>query len=194
MNVYPKSEHRLAKGTVCMVRGEDADYLCVSGANPGFAGEMSNEAFLAPLTHENAEVLRAVVPALEKHDVTIALEPLTPTQTNFLTTAAEAVALARRVGSPRCRLHLDCKAMTSETTPIPELIHRHRDLLAHFHVNDPNARGPGFGKLDFVPILKALRQIDYRGWVSVEVFDYAPGAERLARESIKYLRACDGAN
>ncbi len=35
MNVYPKSEHRLAKGTVCMVRGEDADYLSVSGANPG---------------------------------------------------------------------------------------------------------------------------------------------------------------
>ncbi len=62
MKVYPRSEHRLNHGTVCMVRREDADYLQVSGANPGFSGELSDGAFLAPLTHENAEVLRAVFP------------------------------------------------------------------------------------------------------------------------------------
>ncbi len=60
----------------------------------------------------------------------------------------------------------------------------------HFHVNDPNGQGPGFGELDFRPILDALGRIDYRGWVSVEVFDYAPGVEALAEESIEYLREC----
>lgn len=62
MQIYPKSEHRTASGAVCMVRGEDADYLSVSGINPGFSGEMANGAFLAPLTHENAAVLRKVFP------------------------------------------------------------------------------------------------------------------------------------
>ncbi len=137
-----------------------------------------------------AEVFQAVIPVLEKHGLVLALEPLGPQETNFLVTAAETVELIQRIASPWVRLHLDCKAMSSEATPIPELIRKHRELLVHFHVNDPNRQGPGFGELDFVPILRTLREINYPGWVSVEVFDYSPGIERLARESIAYLREC----
>ena len=46
------------------------------------------------------------------------------------------------------------------------------------------------GELDFLPIVQTLAEIDYRGWVSVEVFDYEPGVEVLARESIEYLQDC----
>lgn len=138
-----------------------------------------------------ADVLRAVAPALEKTGVVVALEPLAPAETNFLTSAADAVELIKLVDSPRCRLHLDCKAMAAEATPISQLIRQNRPWMVHFHANDPNRQGPGFGKLDFVPILKALRESDYRGWVSVEVFDDTPGIERLARESVAYLRRCE---
>ncbi len=137
-----------------------------------------------------AEVFLAALPVLEKAGVTLALEPLTPAETDFVNTAAEAVEVIEKVGSPRCRLHLDCKAMSSEKTPIPDLLRKHRAALAHFHANDPNGQGPGFGRLDFVPILRTLREIGYGGWISVEVFDYSPGVERLARESIRYLREC----
>jgi sugar phosphate isomerase/epimerase len=80
--------------------------------------------------------------------------------------------------------------MSSESTPMADLIRRYRAELVHFHANDPNRQGPGFGELEFPPILAALGEIDYHGWVSVEVFDYSPGIERLARESIEYLREC----
>jgi sugar phosphate isomerase/epimerase len=136
-----------------------------------------------------ADVLCAVLPVLETNSVVLALEPLGPQETNFLLTAAEAVELIDRLSSPQVRLHLDCKAMATEATPIVDLIRRNRDVLAHFHANDPNRQGPGFGSLDFVPIFKVLEEIRYGGWVSVEVFDYAPGVERLARESIAYMRA-----
>lgn len=137
-----------------------------------------------------AEVLKAAMPTLDKYGITLALEPLTPAETNFLTTAAEALKLVEAVDSPHCRMMLDCYAMTVESTPRPELIRKYRKWMVHLHANDPNMLGPGFGKLDFVPIMRALREIDYRGWVSVEVSDYSPGPERLARESIEYLRKC----
>jgi sugar phosphate isomerase/epimerase len=141
-------------------------------------------------TNYAAEVLRGAVDVLEETGVVLALEPLGPEWTDFLRNAEEAAELVRRIGSPQVRLHLDCKAMSSESTPIPELIRRHREVLAHFHANDPNGRGPGFGELDFVPILRTLGEIEYGGWVSVEVFDYEPGVERLVRESIDSMRAC----
>lgn len=137
-----------------------------------------------------AEVFSRVLPALEENEVTLALEPLGPSEGNFFNTAAETVAMIDRLGSPWCRLHLDCKAMSSESTPIPELIQRYAGVLAHFHVNDPNRLGPGMGELEFEPILAALGAVDYRGWVSVEVFDYSPGPEKLARDSIRYLLEC----
>ena len=62
MQTYPKSTHHSEGGTVSMVRGTDADFLSVSGTNPGFTGEAADGAFLAPLTHENAVLLRRLVP------------------------------------------------------------------------------------------------------------------------------------
>lgn len=136
------------------------------------------------------EVLQAAMPVMEELDVTIAVEPLGPAEGNFLNTAADGARLVEMVASPSCRLHLDCKAMSTETEPIPVLLRRHAQILAHFHANDPNRRGPGMGDLDFRPILATLGEIGYRGWVSVEVFDYEPGPEALARESIEYLQDC----
>jgi sugar phosphate isomerase/epimerase len=137
-----------------------------------------------------AEVIAEVLPVLEERNVMLAIEPLSPGTTNFLRTAAEAMELVQRVDAARCRLILDCLAMASEPTPIPELIRRHHASLVHFHANDPNRQGPGFGELNFVPIFAALREVNYRGWVSVEVFDYKPGPERLCRESIQYMKKC----
>ena len=45
------------------------------------------------------------------------------------------------------------------------------------------------GDLDFRPILQTLDDLDYARWLSVEVFDFTPGAERTARDSLAYLNA-----
>jgi sugar phosphate isomerase/epimerase len=129
-----------------------------------------------------------ILPTLEATDTVVAIEPLAPVETNVLNTAAEACRLIDRIGSPHVRLLLDVKAMSSEAAPIPEIIAASSRHLEHFHANDANLQGPGFGEVDFVPIFAALDRIGYDRWVSVEVFDYAPGIERLAKESIEHMR------
>ncbi|MFM7522416.1 MAG: sugar phosphate isomerase/epimerase family protein [Planctomycetota bacterium] len=139
------------------------------------------------------EVFSRLVPALEATDTVLAVEPLAPTETDVLTTAAETCRLLERIGSPHVRLQLDVKAMSAEAEPIPHLIHASAAWLEHFHANDVNLQGPGFGAVEFTPILQALADIRYAGWVSVEVFDYAPGPERLARESIASMQGIEAA-
>jgi sugar phosphate isomerase/epimerase len=137
-----------------------------------------------------AATFKAALPAIADCGVTICMEPLSPAETDFVTTCADAVRLGAMVDHPNFVLHLDVKAMSSEPTPVPELIRRHGGVAGHFHANDANLRGPGFGPVDFVPIFRALRESGYDRWVSVEVFDYTPDPETIAQSSIEYMQKC----
>jgi sugar phosphate isomerase/epimerase len=136
------------------------------------------------------EIFARVMPAIADLGVTICMEPLSPVETDFVNTCAEGMRLVDRVHHPNFVLHLDVKAMSSEPTPVTDLIRTYAGRAGHFHANDANRRGPGFGDIDFVPIFQALDEAGYHGWVSVEVFDYTPDPETIARKSIEYMKEC----
>ena len=146
------------------------------------------------LTYEDAWKLAVdsvvqVTSALAERGVTLCMESLPASDTDFLTTAEETARFVREVNHPMVRMVADVKSMCSEGRP-EDIIRAHGSMIAHVHANDANRRGPGFGNVDFRPIAAALRAVGFDGYVSVEVFDYEPSPEVIARESLRYLKEC----
>jgi sugar phosphate isomerase/epimerase len=184
------------------VRNRTAEYLhglvglCAEmGGKVMVLGSPNQRNFLPPMTHDQAaanaiRVIEPLVPSLEKANVRLAIEPLGPGEGNFLNHASQARTIIEAIASPWVQLHLDVKAMSTEGVPIEQVIRENADLMVHFHANDPNLLGPGMGAVDQQPIFQALHDIDYRGWVSVEVFDYSPGVETILRRSMETMTRC----
>ena len=159
-----------------IVVGSPKQRNVLEGASPEQAWDWAKETF-------RPSVQRAL-----DRGLTICLEPLAPTETNFINTAAEAVRFVKQFRSPSFKIILDVKAMCSEEKPIPQIIQESWPDFAYFHANDKNLKGPGFGDVDFKPIAAALREVGYDGYVSVEVFKFEEGPEVIASQSIAYLK------
>lgn len=134
------------------------------------------------------EVFQECTRRAEEKGVTLCLEPLPRRETNFITTAAEAIRLVKEISHPNFRLILDVHAMSDEDRPLEEIISEAAPYLAHFHANDANKKGPGSGKVDFLPLFKVLEKMGYQGYVSVEVFDFEPDPRTVARKSLEYMK------
>ncbi len=181
------------------IRRRTSEYFCDLvnfcadlGGRVMVVGSPKQRHLLPGVASEQAEAwaldtFRPSVKLAEDRGVTICFEPLAPVETNFINTAAEAIRFTRRLGSPRFEIILDVKAMCSESTPIPQIIRESWPRFAHFHANDKNLKGPGFGEVDFQPIAAALKEVGYTGYVSVEVFNFEEGAETIAARSLEYL-------
>ncbi|MEW6751544.1 MAG: sugar phosphate isomerase/epimerase family protein [Candidatus Latescibacterota bacterium] len=134
------------------------------------------------------ETFEACLPLAQECGVYLCLEPLSPEQTNFVTTAEEARRMVAQIGHPHFRTMVDVCSGSTEARPVAQLLRDSGPHLFHVHVNDANKRGPGFGQTDFVPILRALKELDYRRYVSLEVFDFTPDPRTIAARSLGYLQ------
>ncbi len=136
-----------------------------------------------------SDLLESVLGKAQMHGLTICIEPLPPVETDFINTVAQGMEIVKQINHPNLKIHLDVKAMSSEKTPVPDIIRSVKvEDIGHFHVNDPNLYGPGMGKVDYAPIAQAIKDIGWNKWLSVEVFKYDPDPETIARKSIEYLR------
>ena len=186
------------------VRKKTADYFraliqcCADlGGSKLVIGSPKQRNVLPECTPEQAwdyavEVFSGLLGDAEACAVDLCIEPLARTETDFITSAAEGLRMCREIDHARFRLHLDVKAMSDEGRPLGDIIRESDGWVGHFHANDANRSYPGSGDTDFLPVAQALRDIAYKGWVSVEVFDFSPGPERIASNSYAYLSSAFG--
>jgi D-psicose/D-tagatose/L-ribulose 3-epimerase len=143
----------------------------------------------AEATRHFVDGIAGVAARAEARGVTICIEPLSPDQTDVLLTLDEAAGIVRRIGSPAVRTMYDSHNAIREAEPHEKLVERHFDLIRHVHVNEMDGSHPRpSGGHDFKPVLQVLKRRGYRGWVSMEVFDFTPGPEKIVAEAGAWLR------
>ncbi len=135
-----------------------------------------------------AEGLAGLAPQAAAHRITICLEALDHSQTNVVNTLAEAVAVVRKVNHPAIQTMFDFHNTADEKEPVDLLVERYYPMTRHVHINEMDGRHPGTGHYDFRPVLRVLKKRKYSGWISLEVFDFKAGAERIGREAMEYMR------
>jgi sugar phosphate isomerase/epimerase len=118
--------------------------------------------------NEFTQLCKKMALVAKKHNITIAIESLNSTETNFLTTVEQAAAIVKKVNHPNFRLNADIYHMMKENEPPQHIIDAAR-LIAHVEIAEKENRTlPGVMKEDFRPYLKALRSIGYKGPIFIE--------------------------
>jgi D-psicose/D-tagatose/L-ribulose 3-epimerase len=111
-----------------------------------------------------------VAETAEELSVCICIEPLGNKETDFINTSKEGLKLVKMVNSPGFGLHLDAKAISEENDDFLNILSPIKDRIKHFHINDPNLTEiNSTGLVDHASLGKALRNIDYKGYVSIEM-------------------------
>ena len=143
----------------------------------------------AEATRHFADGLAGVAPHALARSVTVLVEALPIAQCDVVGTLAEAAAIVKEISSPSIQTMFDVHNAIDESEPHAALVDRWFEVIRHVHVNELDGRHCGTGNYDFKPVFEVLRRRNYGGWVSLEAFDFTPGAERLANESLRHLEA-----
>jgi sugar phosphate isomerase/epimerase len=122
-------------------------------------------------------------------NVTLLVEALSPSQTDVVTSLAEAVAIVKEINSPAVQTMFDVHNAIDETEPHTALIERYFPYIRHVHVNEMDGREPGMGNYNFLILLQKLAELNYDGWVSLEAFDFSRDAREVAARAIQTLKS-----
>lgn len=135
-----------------------------------------------------AEALARLADRAAAEGVRLALEPINRSETDLLNTTAEALAVVEALGRPNVGILWDTFHASIEEADPPGAIAQAGGRLFHVHIADANRRAPGWGPLDFDPILRALRGIGYAGWLSAEV-QPQPSLEEAMAQVARWAQA-----
>lgn len=137
------------------------------------------------------EALRDCATSAAPLGVTLVLEPINRYETNFVNTAAEALALLENVGEPSFKVLLDTFHMNLEEVSLPASIRLIGERLGYVHVADSNRHAPGKGHTDFTSVFEALKSLGYDGVVSAEILPL-PDDLTAVQDTARFVRHFKG--
>lgn len=106
----------------------------------------------------------------------------------------ECVEFLRQVDHPNLKMNCDLGHFYCVDEDPAKVVRECAEHIAHIHLEDIKEnrvhqhRVPGTGAMDFAEIFKAIREIGYTNWVTVELYPYESTAEKVAKEAFEYLQ------
>ena len=118
---------------------------------------------------------------------TILYEPLNRYETNLINTLADGVQFLSGAALRNVKLLADLYHMNIEETSLAKAIQKAGQFVGHVHFADSNRKAAGLGHTDFAPVISALREVGYGGYLSAEVLPL-PDSHSAARQMIETFR------
>ena len=133
------------------------------------------------------EAVTALAEQAARRQVPLLYEPLNRYETNLFNRQGEAAAFLRGLPSPNPKLLCDLFHMSIEESSLADALCTAGPLVGHVHFADSNRQSVGWGHTDMAPIMAALREINYTGYLSAEVLPL-PDSLAAARQTIESFR------
>lgn len=138
--------------------------------------------------------------ALEK-GIRLTLEAWNRYETYLVNRLEQSLAMVKEIDLPSVGCMGDTYHMNIEETDIADAFRLVGDKLYYVHIADSNRAAPGRGHIDFKSIAQALKDINYEGFISMELLPAAAdpfmvlnGArceefyDQYTKESIEFLK------
>ena len=119
--------------------------------------------------------------------VRIVIEPLNRYETNLLNTVSDTLHLIDEVAADNVGVLFDTFHANIEEPRIEESMRGCGERLFHVHFADSNRWAPGWGHIDFRSVVKTLREMNYKGWISAEILP-KPDIPHAAEQTIRNMR------
>jgi len=137
------------------------------------------------------EGLREVLPFAEKNKVTLLIEPEPKL---LIENSSQFLNFISRFDSKYLGLNFDVGHFYCVKEDPVSLIKSLKDFIFHVHLEDISAERihhhliPGHGSINFNEIFSALNSIDYKGFVTIELYPYLDNPIDAATEALTFLR------
>ena len=137
------------------------------------------------------EGIKPVAEHAEKEGVLLLVEPEPGL---LIETADQFLELMQHVDSPAVGLNFDIGHAFCVGDDPAATIPRVKDYIRHFHLEDIAATRvhhhlvPGEGAIDFAATFRAIRQIGYDGWVTIELYPYVEDPDDAARRAGQHIQ------
>jgi len=129
----------------------------------------------------NRAGMREVAHYAGTHKVVMALHTLTPSESRVVVTLDDALQMMQEIDLQSCRIMIDTADQNITDPNLSEAVRTVAKHLVYVHVSDNEGSGlglvhqiPGHGSVNWPLFISALRDADYQGYVTAQIYAAHP--------------------